>query len=62
MIQENYQHIKNQIPSHVTLVPVSKTHPAAAIQALYDMGHRDFGENKVQELVDKYSVLPADIR
>lgn len=62
MIQENYQHIKNEIPTHVTLVAVSKTHPAADIQALYDMGHRDFGENKVQELIDKHSLLPADIR
>lgn len=62
MIQDNYRKIIKEIPSHVTLVAVSKTHPAAAIQALYDMGHRDFGENKVQELLDKHPVLPADIR
>ena len=46
----------------VTLVAVSKTKPVADIQALYDLGQRDFGENYVQELVDKHAVLPADIR
>ena len=45
-----------------TLVAVSKTKPVADIKALYDLGHRDFGENYVQELVDKQSQLPADIR
>lgn len=45
-----------------TLVAVSKTKPVAAIQELYDLGHRDFGENYVQELVDKQAVLPPDIR
>jgi pyridoxal phosphate enzyme (YggS family) len=45
-----------------TLVAVSKTKPVADIQALYDLGHRDFGENYVQELVDKQAQLPADIR
>lgn len=47
---------------HVTLVAVSKTKPVADIQALYDMGQRDFGENYVQELVEKQPQLPADIR
>lgn len=46
----------------VTLVAVSKTKPAAAIQELYDLGQRDFGENYVQELVQKQEILPADIR
>ena len=46
----------------VTLIAVSKTKPAAMIQELYDAGCRDFGENKVQELVDKYEVLPKDIK
>ena len=46
----------------VTLVAVSKTKPATDIQALYDLGQRDFGENYVQELVDKQAVLPTDIR
>ncbi|MFN4284417.1 MAG: YggS family pyridoxal phosphate-dependent enzyme [Lacibacter sp.] len=47
---------------HVTLVAVSKTKPVAAIQELYDLGQRDFGENYVQELVAKQPQLPADIR
>jgi pyridoxal phosphate enzyme (YggS family) len=45
----------------VTLVAVSKTKPASDIQELYDLGQRDFGENYVQELVDKQAQLPADI-
>ncbi len=44
------------------LVAVSKTKPAAAILELYELGHRDFGENYVQELVDKAAELPKDIR
>lgn len=46
----------------VTLVAVSKTKPNVDISALYEVGQRDFGENYVQELVDKQSVLPKDIR
>jgi pyridoxal phosphate enzyme (YggS family) len=46
----------------VTLVAVSKTKPASDIQELYDQGQRDFGENYVQELVEKQVVLPNDIR
>ena len=45
----------------MTLVAVSKTHPADAIRQLYDLGQRDFGENYVQELVTKQDTLPADI-
>ncbi len=47
---------------NVTLVAVSKTKPVEDIQALYQLGQRDFGENYVQELVDKQASLPADIR
>lgn len=47
---------------NVTLVAVSKTKPVADIQELYSLGQRDFGENYVQELVDKTGQLPADIR
>ncbi len=47
---------------NVRLVAVSKTKPIDAIQALYDKGQRDFGENRVQELRDKQAVLPKDIR
>jgi pyridoxal phosphate enzyme (YggS family) len=46
----------------VTLVAVSKTKPVEDIRALYELGHRDFGENYVQELVDKQGALPEDIR
>ena len=49
-------------PSEVTLVAVGKTKPASMIQELYDLGVRDFGENKVQELTAKYEVLPKDIK
>jgi PLP dependent protein len=45
-----------------TLVAVSKTKPASDIQDLYDLGQRDFGENYVQELVEKHAALPADIK
>ena len=44
------------------LVAVSKTHPVSAIRELYDLGHRDFGENRVPELVEKHNALPKDIR
>jgi hypothetical protein len=47
---------------NTTLVAVSKTKPIADIQALYDLGQRDFGENYVQELVEKQAALPAGIR
>lgn len=46
----------------VTLIAVSKNHPAEAIQTLYDCGHRDFGESKAQEFLAKKEVLPHDIR
>lgn len=49
-------------PAGVTLVAVSKIKPAADIQALYDLGQRDFGENYVQEVMEKQAVLPADVR
>ena len=47
---------------HALLIAVSKTKPVEDIQALYDLGQRDFGENYVQELVDKEAALPKDIR
>lgn len=61
-IQENYNHIKSQLPSDVQLVAVSKTHPVSAIQEVYDLGQRIFGENKVQEVAEKYPLLPKDIQ
>lgn len=61
-IQENYKKIKNSLPENVVLVAVSKTKPIEDIKALYDIGVRDFGENKVQELMRKSESLPSDIR
>ncbi len=49
------------VPEEVTLVAVSKTKPVSDIQDAYDAGHKVFGENKVQEMVQKYEVLPKDI-
>ena len=49
-------------PKGITLVAVSKTKPAVDIEALYALGQRDFGENYVQELIEKAALLPADIR
>jgi pyridoxal phosphate enzyme (YggS family) len=48
-------------PYGARLIAVTKTHPAEAIREAYDAGQRMFGENKVQELVDKQSKLPADV-
>lgn len=62
MIQENLQRICATIPSNVTLLAVSKTKPASDIMEAYTYGIRDFGENKVQEMTQKYEVLPKDIR
>ena len=58
-----YQSIKSTCESAgVTLVAISKTKPVAAIRELYELGHRHFGENYVQELVEKQPQLPDDIR
>lgn len=54
--------IQELAPQNVTLIAVSKIKPVADIKALYDLGQRDFGENYVQELVDKQAHLPADTR
>jgi PLP dependent protein len=61
--KEKYQQIKSELGARrVTLVAVSKTKPAEDILELYHLGQRDFGENYVQELVDKAAQLPKDIR
>lgn len=57
-----YKLIQQLKPTNTTLVAVSKTKPVAAIEALYSLGQRDFGENYVQELVDKQAKLPKDIQ
>jgi pyridoxal phosphate enzyme (YggS family) len=61
-IKDNLSRVLGKIPSHVRLVAVSKTKPTTDILEVYREGVRDFGENKVQELVRKYEQLPKDIR
>lgn len=60
-VAENLTQFKTDLPDHVTLVAVSKTKPVSAIESAYATGHRDFGENKVQEMVSKAEALPKDI-
>ena len=60
-IVENINKINNEISETATLVAVSKTKPNESIHEAYDFGQRIFGENKVQELVQKYEDLPKDI-
>lgn len=61
--KENYNRINGELEAcNVILVAVSKTKPAEEIRELYDLGHRDFGENYVQELAEKAEKLPKDIR
>ena len=72
MIRENLDKVREHIktaaveagrdPGEVTLIAVSKTKPVSMIEEAYACGCRDFGENKVQELCDKYEVLQKDIR
>lgn len=72
MIKENVTYVNNEIvkgcerakrdAGEVTLIAVSKTKPVPLLEEAYEAGCRDFGENKVQELVDKYEKLPKDIR
>jgi pyridoxal phosphate enzyme (YggS family) len=57
-----YNSLKEQIDTNVTIVAVSKTKPIADLQEAYEIGVRDFGENYVQELANKYETLPKDIR
>lgn len=62
MIKENLAKIKGSIPSSVNLVAVSKTKPLPLLEEAYAAGQRHFGENRVQELVEKYEALPKDIQ
>ena len=72
MIKENLEKVRANInkacedagrdPKEVTLIAVSKTKPSSMIREAYDLGVRDFGENKAQELKEKYEELPKDIR
>ena len=61
-VVENLNLVKEEIPGNVTLVAVSKTKPDEMIMDAYRVGHRDFGENKVQDLSGKAERLPKDIR
>ena len=61
-ISVNIKHIKSQIPEHVTLIAVSKTKPNDMLLEAYNAGQIDFGENYVQELIDKETQLPKDIK
>ena len=61
-IKENIIQFQKNIPDTVTLVAVSKTKPVTAIQEAYDSGQRIFGENKIQEMSEKWEQLPKDIQ
>ena len=61
-ITNNINKLNNTIPSTVTLVAVSKTKSTEDILKVYAANHYDFGENKVQELREKYKILPKNIR
>jgi len=61
-IQTNIQAIRDAVPDHVTLVAVSKTQPLDVIASAYAEGIRDFGENRVAELVEKTDAFPDDVR
>jgi PLP dependent protein len=61
-IANNLLNIKSQIPNQVTLVAVSKTKPVADLMEAYNAGQRIFGENKIQEMMDKWEEMPKDIQ
>jgi len=61
-ISQNLQQLKSEISHNVTLVAVSKTKPKEAVLEAYATGHRIFGENKVQEMTQKWEELPRDIQ
>ena len=61
-IKTNLSELRSQLPSHVTLVAVSKTKPVADLMEAYASGQRIFGENKIQEMVDKHQQMPKDVQ
>jgi len=61
-IQNSLSQIKKQLPSHVTLVAVSKTKPVKDLMEAYNAGQRIFGENKIQEMAEKQQQMPKDIQ
>ena len=60
--KQNSTTIKSQLPNHVTLVAVSKTKPVTDLMEAYNAGQRIFGENKIQEMTDKWEEMPKDIQ
>ena len=60
-ITQNLTEIKSQLPPHVTLVAVSKTKPVSDLMEAYNAGQRIFGENKIQEMTEKWEQMPKDI-
>lgn len=61
-IKDNLFDIKSSLPSHVSLVAVSKTKPISSLMEAYDAGQRIFGENKIQEMTEKWEQMPKDIQ
>jgi len=61
-IANNLNTIKSTLPKHVTLVAVSKTKPISDLMDAYNAGQRIFGENKIQEMAEKYEIMPKDIK
>ena len=61
LIEKNLEKIKKQVGDNVLVVAVSKTKSIDCIKRAYQTGHRDFGENKVQEMTSKFNELPKDI-
>jgi PLP dependent protein len=61
-IAQNLTRIKSQLPQNITLVAVSKTKPIADLMEAYNAGQRIFGENKIQEMTDKWEEMPKDIQ
>lgn len=61
-ISQNLTKIKNSLPPEVTLVAVSKTKPKADLMEAYDVGQRIFGENKIQEMTQKWEIMPKDVQ
>lgn len=61
-VKENLREIKNSLPENVTLVAVSKTKPVSDLMEAYEAGQRIFGENKIQEMEEKFNEMPKDIQ
>lgn len=61
-IKKNLLNLKSKLPHNISLVAVSKTKPISDLEQAYQTGQRLFGENKVQEMVQKYEIMPKDIK